>query len=116
MLCWLLVSYSHSDAVEVCAEKGEFVHFLKRHQLQGQKIKVQGDLIVELKSHIADLEEGRKIDQRYREAAEPLIEELKADREQILKEKSEREYSVWLERGRGFAVGVGLGVLYLIVK
>ncbi len=80
---------STSAASEVCTDRDEFVHFAQQHKLLKQQNKVQADLIKEIKAWNATLEERDAVNQRYKEAAEPLIEELANQREQYIKENAE---------------------------
>lgn len=104
------------NAAEICVDKAEFVHFANQHQLLKDKTRIQAKLIAELKAHVTDQDEGIAVLKRHATAGDVLIEEYATQHTQLVQEAKDREWSIWLERGKGFAVGVGLGVLYLVVK
>lgn len=122
-MCLLVFPISSSEAAEVCVDKGEFASAMQRWQIDQKKIKVHEEkatthvkLIAELKAHIADQDTQLAAGEKYKDAAEPLIEALEKRTQELEQAEKDHEYSVWMERGKGFAVGVGLGMLYLIVK
>lgn len=105
-----------TQAAEVVLDKGEFVVFLQKHKLYKEKSQAQEKLIQELKAHIKDQDDGIIKLTKHTEAADALIEEYKKTTDDLIKEREEREYSIWMERGKGFGVGVGVGLLFLIFK
>lgn len=78
MLCWLLVSCSHSDAAEICTDRDEFVHFAQRYQLLEKRDKAQAE-------SIKALVEKDKAWQKYKESAEPLLAEYASRLEDSIK-------------------------------
>jgi len=123
IILFLVLFVSTAQAAEVCTDRTEFISVMsicqidkKQNALYKQKDQAQAKIIKELKDALRDSKELSTKKDEALQAADQLIAEYASQREALIQENKEKEYSAWMERGKGFGAGVALAVLWMIVK
>lgn len=113
-LLWLCSSLSYG--AEVCTDRTEFVIHLQQHKLLKEKVKIQAKYISELKAHLAEQDHGMAALTRHGNACDVLAAEYERQYADLKQELKDHEYDIWMERGKGLAVGLAITLGVLIFK